>query len=86
VIAAGYVTSYEHATYDGSQMTLSADQPWLSSIGWNDRISSFKSFGATGRFREHSPNGGLVYTFGSTSQVPILTSTYNDKFSVFDIN
>jgi hypothetical protein len=82
----GYVTVFEHATYDGAQMSLSADQPWLSSIGWNDRISSFKSFGATGRFWENSPGGGLYYVFGSTAQISYVGNTYNDKFSAFDIN
>ena len=67
-------------------MTLSTDQPWLSSIGWNDRISSFKSFGATGRFLENSPGSGLVYTFGSGAQISFLSASYNDKFSAFDIN
>jgi len=82
----GYVTAYEHAQYAGSALTLSADQPWLLSIGWNDRISSFKSFGATGNFQENSPGGGFVYFFTSSSQVPSLSGTYNDKFSSFDIN
>jgi hypothetical protein len=86
VAATGYVNVWEHAGYDGARMTLSADQPWLSSIGWNDRISSFKSFGASGRFLENSPGSGFVYFFGSSSQVSFLGSYYNDKFSAFDIN
>jgi len=86
VAATGYVTVWEHAGYAGARMTLSADQPWLSSIGWNDRISSFKSFGASGRFFENSPTGGLVYFYTGGSQVSLLSNTYNDKFSAFDIN
>ena len=86
VAATGYVIVWEHASYDGARMTLSADQPWLNSIGWNDRISSFKSFGASGRFLENSPGSGLVYFFTSGVQVPWLSNTYNDKFSAFDIN
>jgi hypothetical protein len=81
----GYVIVYEHASYAGSQLALSANQPWLSSIGWNDIISSFKSFGATGNFREDSPAGGFIYTYGPSSQVPSLNGTYNDKFSAFYI-
>ena len=69
-----------------AQVTLSTDQPWLSSIGWNDRISSFKSFGATGRFRENSPGSGFIYNFSSGAQISFLSGTYNDKFSAFDIN
>lgn len=86
VILAGYVTVFEHAGYDGSWMTLSSDQPWLSSIGWNDRISSFKSFGASGRFRQNSPGGGFIYAFSTGAQISFLSNTYNDKFSAFDIN
>lgn len=86
VQATGYVTFWEHASYDGARMTLSADQPWLNSIGWNDRISSFKSFGASGRFLENSPGSGFVYFFSSGVQISFLSNTYNDKFSAFDIN
>jgi hypothetical protein len=82
----GYVTVYENVLYAGSALTLSADQPWLSSVGWNDRISSFKSFGATGNFREDSPGGGFIYGYGATTQISSLTGTYNDKFSAFNIN
>ncbi len=86
VLTTGYVTAYEHAGYAGSALTLSNDQAWLSSIGWNDRISSFKSFGAVGSFRENSPTGGFIYSFGPSTQVSFLSSTYNDKFSAFYIN
>jgi hypothetical protein len=82
----GYVTVFENVQYGGSALTLSADQPWLSSVGWNDRISSFKSFGATGNFREDSPGGGFIYGYGATTQISSLTGTYNDKFSAFNIN
>jgi hypothetical protein len=84
-LATGYVTFFEHASYDGARMTLSADQPWLNSIGWNDRISSFKSFGAYGRFLENSPGSGFIYVFSAGVQVSWLNNTYNDKFSAFDI-
>ena len=86
VLDVGYVVVYEHATYGGSSMLLSADQAWLSDIGWNDRISSFKSFGGTGNFREHSPGSGFSYTFSPSSQVSSLSGSYNDKFSAFNLN
>jgi hypothetical protein len=86
LVVDGYVTVYEHAQYAGSALTLSADQPWLSSIGWNDRISSFISFGAIGNFREDSPGGGFIYGYGATTRVSSLSNTYNDKFSAFNIN
>lgn len=82
----GYVIVYEHSLYAGNYMILSADQAWLSSIGWNDKISSFKSFGATGNFRENSPASGLIYFFGSSAQIAYVGDSYNDKFSSFYIN
>jgi hypothetical protein len=81
----GWLTVYEHASYAGSAMGLSADQPWLSSIGWNDRISSFKSHGAAGTFRENSPSGGFVYFFGPFSQATYVGDFYNDRFSALYI-
>ena len=86
VATVGYVVVYEHAAYAGSTKVLSSDVGWLSDLGWNDRISSFKSFGATGAFYEHSPSGGLVYSYGPSARVPSLSGTYNDKFSAFYIN
>lgn len=82
----GYVVAYEHATYQGATKILTSDVPWLSDSGWNDRISSFKSFGATGAFHEHSPSGGFIYSYGPSARVPSLSGTYNDKFSSFYIN
>jgi hypothetical protein len=83
----GYVIVYEHAQYGGSNpKVLSTDVPWLSDIGWNDKISSFKSFGASGQFYENSPSGGFAYYYWPTTQVPSLSGTYNDKFSAFYIN
>ena len=82
----GYVVAYEHTAYQGATKVLSSDVPWLSDIGWNDRISSFKSFGASGAFHEHSPSGGFLYFYGPTARVPTLSGTYNDKFSAFYIN
>lgn len=86
LLVVGYVTVYEDASYSGAARTLSTDYADLGSIGWNDRISSFKSFGATGNFREHTPAGGFVYSYSSGVTVPTLNGTYNDKFSLFNIN
>ena len=84
-LLSGYVTVWEHTLFGGASMTLSSSQPWLSSIGWNDRISSFRSFGATGGFWEHSSSGGFWYPYGSSAYVTSLGS-FNDQFSAFVIN
>ncbi len=83
----GYVIAYDQFQYGGSNpKVLSNDESWLFLIGWNDVTSSFKSYGATGRWWEHSPSGGLTYAYGASTQVPVLSSTYNNKFSAFVIN
>lgn len=83
----GYVVVYQNSAYGGSNpKVLTTDVPWLSDIGWNDRISSFKSFGATGEFYEHSPSGGFIYFYGPTTQVAYVGDFYNDKFSSFYID
>jgi hypothetical protein len=81
-----YVTVYEHATYAGRYMVITADQPWLSSVGWNDMISSLISHGASGNFRENSPASGFIYFFSPTSQVGYVGDAYNDKFSSVYVN
>lgn len=84
LLLGGYVTAYEDSGYLGSSISLSADYASLGSIGWNDRISSFKSFGAVGGFWEHSPPAGFYYGYTTNTQVSNL-GTYNDRFSAFDI-
>ena len=85
LLLTGWVTVYENADYGTPSISMANDYPSLSALGWNDRISSFKSFGATGNFWEHSPSGGFDYTFASTTQASSLGSN-NDKFSAFNIN
>lgn len=86
VAAAGYVVVYEHGAYAGAAASLSQDYAYLGSIGWNDRISSLKSYGAAGRFWEHSPSGGFAYTFGSSTWVSYVGDAYNDRFSALDLD
>jgi hypothetical protein len=86
LLLAGYVTVYQDNFYGTPSISLSTDQASLSSLGWNDRISSFRSFGAVGEFREHSPAGGFTYGYGSSSQVTYVGDAYNDKFNAFYIN
>ena len=40
--AAGYVEIFGHITYQGGSFVVSRDYSNLGSIGWNDRVSSFK--------------------------------------------
>jgi hypothetical protein len=85
LLSAGWVTAYHDHFFGTPSISLSGDWPSLSVLGWNDRISSFKSFGATGGFWEHSPSGGFFHAYGSTTQTPSLGS-HNDAFSAFVID
>jgi hypothetical protein len=84
LLSTGYVTVFQDVYYGAPFISLSNDQTSLSSIGWNDRISSFKSYGASGGFYEHSPTGGTWYAYGSSTQIGSL-GAMNDKFSAFYI-
>jgi hypothetical protein len=86
IAATGYVIAYEHHLYGGAARTMSVDYDDLGDIGWNDRISSFKSFGASGAFRQHSPPGGFHFYFATSSQISNVGSTYNDKFSALQLD
>jgi hypothetical protein len=83
--SSGYIVVFEHGTYAGTSRTLSQSYSYLGDIGFNDKISSFKSYGATGRFWEHAPPGGLIYFFYSTTRVSYVGDSYNDKFSAIDL-
>ncbi len=79
--ATGYVVVFEDGAYRGAALAISQDYSYLGTIGWNDRISSLKSYGATGHFWDNAPMGGFVYYFYSTTQVSYVGDYYNDKFS-----
>lgn len=55
----------------------------LSSIGWNDMISSFKAMhGLSGHFATDALNGGRLFpTFCCNTQVPYVGDAWNDLFS-----
>lgn len=86
LLEVGYVTIYQNIAYSCPCFNISNGETSLSSIGWNDRISSFISHGASGGFWEHSPSGGFYYGYASTTEVYYVGDFYNDKFSAFSIN
>ena len=86
VTTTGYVIVYVDGAYGGASRAISQDYSYLGDIGWNDVISSLRSYGASGRFFEHAPPSGLVYYFYSTTQVSYVGDIYNDKFSSVDLN
>jgi hypothetical protein len=82
VTATSYVQVFEHAWYGGGSMTMSQDYTVLATIGWNDRISSFKALNSeTGKFHwDWFYGGSMPYTFCCNQNVPTL-GTWNDNIS-----
>jgi hypothetical protein len=76
-----YVTIYEYASYSGSMMNVSQDYTVLATIGWNDKISSFKARnGETGTFFVDWFYGGSQWSFCCNTQQSSLGG-YDNTFS-----
>jgi hypothetical protein len=83
--SSGYVIAYREPSYAGSSVILSQDYSNLTSIGWNDVISSYKVFTSSGAFYQHAFYAGLVQTFCCFTNVPYVGSAYDNLFSSFDL-
>jgi hypothetical protein len=76
-----YVTVYDQAGYAGPSLNVSQDYGSLLSIGWNDRISSFKVRNSeTGRFFVDWFYGGSGWSFCCNTLQPTLGG-YDNTFS-----
>jgi hypothetical protein len=85
-LAAGvtYVTVYDYTLYAGSYMHISQDYWSLSTIGWNDRISSYIARNyETGSFWTDWFYGGTRWNFCCNSSVSDLGGFSNTFSSVF---
>lgn len=83
MLAAGieYVTIYDQTNYGGAWMNVSQDYTALVTIGWNDKVSSFKARnGETGSFYTDWFYGGSFWSFCCNSQISSLGG-YNNTFS-----
>jgi hypothetical protein len=82
VTATSYVQVFEHNWYGGGSMTISQDYTVLATIGWNDRISSFRALNSeTGSFYwDWFYGGSMPYNFCCNQNVPTL-GTWNDNVS-----
>lgn len=79
--ATDYVTIYDLSNYGGASMNVSQDYATLSTIGWNDRISSFKARNSeTGQFWTDWFYSGTWYAFCCNTSVSSLGS-FNNSFS-----
>jgi hypothetical protein len=80
--AVPYVRIFEHASFNGASMYLSASYADLSVIGWNDRITSFKPLnGGSGTFWHHAGQEGTAHAFCCATNVANVGSAHNDRFS-----
>jgi hypothetical protein len=76
-----YVTIYDQAGFNGPYMNLSQDYATLLTIGWNDRISSFRAKNSeTGRFTVDWLFSGSSWPFCCNSQLSTLGG-YDNSFS-----
>ena len=79
--AVDYVTIYENTSFNGAYMHVSQDYGSLITIGWNDRISSFRGRNSeTGTLWTDWFNTGSSWPFCCNSQFSSL-GAYNNTFS-----
>jgi hypothetical protein len=80
--AVSYARVYVDATFGGSSMVISRSYDNLGVIGWNDRISSFRTLTAGGgTFWQHAMATGWAYDFCCGSSVTYVGDYFNDQFS-----
>jgi hypothetical protein len=76
-----YVTIFDAPSYGGAWMNVSQDYGTLLTVGWNDKVSSFKGRNSeTGRFWTDWFSGGTSWSFCCNTQVPSL-GAYDNTFS-----
>ena len=76
-----YVTVYDYALYAGSYMHMSEDYTVLATLGWNDRISSFKGRNSEdGHFYVDWFYGGTGYYF-CCNQLAGSLGSFDNQFS-----
>ena len=81
-LAVSYVQVFADRDYGGPAAYLSASYSNLGTIGWNDRISSYKVLiSGSGEFREHINFVGEIDTFCCTQRVTYVGDSLNDKYS-----
>jgi hypothetical protein len=79
--ASSYVIAWDQPTYAGTSFIFTQDYTVLATIGWNDRISSFKAQNSqTGHWYTDWFYGGSSWYFCCNVQQPSL-GAYNDIFS-----
>jgi hypothetical protein len=76
-----YVTIYDYTNYAGASMNVSQDYSALVTIGWNDKISSFRARNSeTGTFWTDWFYTGTSFSFCCNTAVANLNA-FNNTFS-----
>src|SRR6478672_11328205 len=76
-----YVSIYDGTGFTGAQMNVSQDYSVLATIGWNDRVSSFRGRNSeTGTFYTDWFYSGSFWAFCCNTQLSALGS-FNNTFS-----
>ena len=79
-----YVTLYDSPNFLGSSISLSQSYDALATIGWNDRVSSFRARNsATGRFYVDWFASGSSWSFCCNQSTASLSSWDNSFSSVY---
>ena len=82
----GYVIAWVDATYAGASVILTQDYDDLRTIGWNDRISSYKVYtNLTGAFHTDIHFSGGYQLYCCFAQVSYVGDHFNDTFSSFEL-
>lgn len=80
-----YVTVFKDADHGGGSYTFGSAWSDLSTIGWNDIITSFKSLnGGRPRFYQHSGYGTPSWRWAAGAWVSYVRASANDTFSSLD--
>ncbi len=84
--SSGYVIVWADPSFAGASTVLSQDYANLTSIGWNDRISSYRVYTTyTGAFYDQAYYSGLTQFYCCFAQVGYVGNAYNNIFSSFNL-
>jgi len=80
--ATDYVVVYSSTSYGGSYLYISQDYDTLVTVGWNDRIRSFRGVNSElGRFWTNWFHSGTFLDFCCNSTVPSLSATFDQQIT-----
>lgn len=82
VLSVTYVLWYEHSAYGGASFSASGPVPNLATLGWNNRISSFKSTnGGRPMWWDGTYYSGAGWQWWTSAWVSYVGDSPNDRFS-----